>query len=137
MSGSPRHALLLGAVLACATAGCESPKKFTTTMEVIQVEHFKDDKGETTKLGLELRYADCPGDARRVLRAAKAFAACAGPIKAGDKLMLGVYISLALGMLSTWCMFLVKEQHVPIVFRAARIAVPVLSALTMGLACLT
>lgn len=54
-----------------------------------------------------------------------------------DKLMLGVYISLALGMLSTWCMFLVKEEHVPTVFRAARIAVPVLSALTMGLACLT
>lgn len=86
MTHSPRPALLPAALLACALAGCESPKKFTTTMEVIQVEPFKDDKGETTKLGLELRYADCPGDARRVLRADKAFAACAGPIKAGDKL---------------------------------------------------
>jgi hypothetical protein len=54
-----------------------------------------------------------------------------------DKLMLGVYVSLALGMLSTWCMFLVKEENVPVVFRASRIAVPVLSAITMGLACLT
>jgi hypothetical protein len=54
-----------------------------------------------------------------------------------DKLMLGVYISLALGMISTWFMFLVKEKNVPVVFRAARIAVPVLSMLTMAIACLT
>jgi hypothetical protein len=53
-----------------------------------------------------------------------------------DKLMLGVYISLALGMVSTWCMFLVKEENVPAVFRIARVAVPVLSGLTMLLACL-
>lgn len=54
-----------------------------------------------------------------------------------DKLMLGVYVSLALGMLSTWCMFLVKEHNVPKVFRLARVFVPVLSAVTMALACLT
>lgn len=53
-----------------------------------------------------------------------------------DKLMLGVYVSLALGMLSTWVMFLVEEENVPKVFRAARIGVPFLSAVTMALACL-
>ncbi|MDF2695289.1 MAG: hypothetical protein K0S65_3672, partial [Labilithrix sp.] len=53
-----------------------------------------------------------------------------------DKLMLGVYISLALGMVSTWFMFLVKEENIPVVFRIARVAVPVLSAVTMALACL-
>jgi hypothetical protein len=53
-----------------------------------------------------------------------------------DKLMLGVYVSLALGMLSTWWMFLVKEENVPKVFRIARVAVPVGSAVTMALACL-
>lgn len=53
-----------------------------------------------------------------------------------DKLMLGVYVSLALGMISTWWMFLVKEERVPTVFRVARIAVPTLSAMTMALACL-
>lgn len=52
-----------------------------------------------------------------------------------DKLMLGVYISLALGMLSTWWMFLVDEQNVPKVFRIARITVPVLSMAVMALAC--
>lgn len=52
-----------------------------------------------------------------------------------DKLMLGVYVSLALGMISTWWMFIVKEHNVPTVFRVARVAVPCLSALTMALAC--
>ncbi|MBX3233166.1 MAG: hypothetical protein KIT84_20455 [Labilithrix sp.] len=52
-----------------------------------------------------------------------------------DKLMLAVYISLLLGMISTWWMFLVKEHNIPVVFRVARIAVPVLSVITMALGC--
>jgi hypothetical protein len=51
-----------------------------------------------------------------------------------DKLMLGVYIALLLGMLSTWWMFLVKEHNVEKVFKIARIFVPVASAITMALA---
>ncbi|MDB4994781.1 MAG: hypothetical protein JWM74_2213 [Myxococcaceae bacterium] len=51
-----------------------------------------------------------------------------------DKLMMGVYISLALGMLSTWAMFLVKEEKMDQVFRIARSVVPVLTAIVMALA---
>lgn len=68
------------------TACGEAPKNFTTTMEVVQVERFKDDKGDTNKVGLHLRYADCPGDARRIINADKKFAACAPNLKPGDKL---------------------------------------------------
>jgi hypothetical protein len=53
-----------------------------------------------------------------------------------DKLMLGVYVSLALGMISTWWMFLVKEENMPKVFRIARVAVPILTVVVMALACL-
>lgn len=53
-----------------------------------------------------------------------------------DKLMLGVYICLILGMLSTWFMFLVKEHNVPKVFTISRIVVPTLSVIVMALACL-
>ncbi|MEO6600953.1 MAG: hypothetical protein ABIQ16_13825, partial [Polyangiaceae bacterium] len=53
-----------------------------------------------------------------------------------DKLMLGVYVALALGMLSTWWMFLVEEKHMERVFVIARIAVPVLTVLVMTAACL-
>jgi hypothetical protein len=51
-----------------------------------------------------------------------------------DKLMLGVYVSLALGMISTWWMFLVKEENMIHVFRIARIAVPILTVVVMVLA---
>ena len=51
-----------------------------------------------------------------------------------DKLMLGVYGSLLLGMLSTWLMFLVKEDQMTTVFRIARVVVPVATLVVMGLA---
>jgi hypothetical protein len=54
-----------------------------------------------------------------------------------DKLMLGVYISLGLGMLSTWCMFLVEEHKMDRVFKIARVVVPVLTAVVMAVACLS
>jgi hypothetical protein len=53
-----------------------------------------------------------------------------------DKLMMGVYICLLLGMLSTWFMFLVKEERMELVFRVARWVVPPLSGVVMVLACL-
>jgi hypothetical protein len=53
-----------------------------------------------------------------------------------DKLMLGVYVSLALGMLSTWWMFLVEERNMEKVFLIARIAVPILTVMVMAAACL-
>jgi hypothetical protein len=50
-----------------------------------------------------------------------------------DKLMLGVYTSLAIGMLSTWCMFLVKPERVMLVFRVSRVLVPIVTAIVMAL----
>jgi hypothetical protein len=51
-----------------------------------------------------------------------------------DKLMLGVYASLTLGMLSTWIMFLVPEEKMELVFRIARTTVPIATAIVMALA---
>ena len=53
-----------------------------------------------------------------------------------DKLMLGVYVSLLLGMVSTWWMFLIDEKHMHRLFVIARTAVPVLTAGVMAAACL-
>ncbi|MBX3185890.1 MAG: hypothetical protein KF819_02700 [Labilithrix sp.] len=52
-----------------------------------------------------------------------------------DQLMLGVYVSLLLGMLSTWAMFVVREQRVETVFRASRWIVPIGNVLVMVAAC--
>lgn len=51
-----------------------------------------------------------------------------------DKIMMGVYGSLLLNMISTWWMFLVKEENMEVVFKVARIGVPVVSALIMAAA---
>lgn len=48
--------------------------------------------------------------------------------------MLGVYIALSLGMLSTWVMFLVEEHNMERVFRISHVLVPSLTAIVMGLA---
>jgi len=53
-----------------------------------------------------------------------------------DKLMLGVYVSLMLGMVSTWWMFLVEEKHMDEVFVIARVAVPILTVVVMTMGCL-
>jgi hypothetical protein len=53
-----------------------------------------------------------------------------------DKLMLGVYVCLLLGMISTWCMFLVKPERQMLVFRIARAVVPVMTVAVMLLATL-
>jgi hypothetical protein len=51
-----------------------------------------------------------------------------------DKLMLGVYLCLLLGMISTWAMFLVKQERQVLVFRIARVLVPISTVAVMLLA---
>ena len=78
--------LLLGLL---GASGCNKPKSYTTMMEVVQARRFGQGSG---MLDVELKYVDCPGDARRVMRGDKAFAACATNLKAGDKLRAEVVL---------------------------------------------
>jgi hypothetical protein len=52
-----------------------------------------------------------------------------------DKLMVGVYLSLFLNMLSTWWFFVVKEENIDRVFRIARTLVPAATVVIMVIAC--
>jgi hypothetical protein len=82
MRTAVRAATLL--LTAASVFGCHGkPREYTTTVEVLHVQRF----GATASvMDLELKYAECPGDARAVLRADKAFTQCIGAVKAGDKL---------------------------------------------------
>jgi hypothetical protein len=53
-----------------------------------------------------------------------------------DKLMIGVYGSLLLATLSTWALFLVDGARQRRLFKAARVAVPIATAVLMSAACL-
>lgn len=68
-------------------AGCNrATQQYTTTVEVGEVQHY----GQAAKGGsitdLELKFVDCPGDARKYIRADKAFGQCNPNIKEGERL---------------------------------------------------
>lgn len=52
-----------------------------------------------------------------------------------DKLMIGVYMSLLMNMISTWCFFLVDEDKHDKVFKIARVLVPTLTTILMVVVC--
>ncbi|AKU98974.1 hypothetical protein AKJ09_05638 [Labilithrix luteola] len=68
-------------------SGCSKPQRhYTTTVEVGEVQHY----GQAAKGGsitdLELKFVDCPGDARKYVRADKGFGQCNPNIKEGEHL---------------------------------------------------
>jgi hypothetical protein len=79
---SPRAAIALSCL---ALLACEKPKHYTTTVEVIQVQHFGRDPNGANAMDLELKFVDCPGDARKIMRGDKTFGPCGSKFKKGDK----------------------------------------------------
>lgn len=91
--GSVVNRKLVGLVLAtcCLVGACKGkPQRFTTSVEVMQVRNF----GTTTKLtDVELKYAECPADARQIMRLGKDFTDCGQELKTGEKLKVDVVLS--------------------------------------------
>jgi hypothetical protein len=89
-SRGPRLAAVLLGTLCLSLACRGKPQRFSTRVEVVQVRTF----GSTNKLtDLEVKYADCPADARQFMRLDKEFTACGQPLKAGDKLPADVLLT--------------------------------------------
>ena len=66
-------------------AGCSKAETFTTNVELVDIEYFGDAPDKAKQINLEMRYADCPGENRRVLRGDKDLAACLKDVKEGQK----------------------------------------------------
>jgi hypothetical protein len=73
---------MLKGVLALVS-GCGKPVTYSTTVEVLQVQRFGQTGAGITDL--ELKFIDCPGDARKIIRGDKTFGQCGGKFKKGDK----------------------------------------------------
>ena len=93
---SPRS---FGAAFVCVTLGasslglsaCKKSSHHVANVEVVQVQRFgRDLAAGPSLMDVEMRYTDCPGDARTLVRADRGFSACAKDIKAGDKLKVEV-----------------------------------------------
>jgi hypothetical protein len=66
-------------------AACNKTETFTTTVELVDIEYFGDPPDKAKQVNFEVRYADCPGENRRVLRGDKELAACTKDLKEGAK----------------------------------------------------
>ena len=81
----PRLSIAVMLLCAFGALACEKPQNYDTNVEVIHIQRFGDGKAPGM-VDLELKFSDCGGDARRLVRLDKTFAACAPNIKDGDKL---------------------------------------------------
>lgn len=81
---------LLSGVLVLAS-GCDKPVTYSTTVEVMQVQRFGQDPRTGAGItDLELKFIDCPGDARDIVRGDKTFGQCGVKFKKGDKIKADV-----------------------------------------------
>lgn len=81
-----RRTLVLAPILLCLLPACRRSKTFSTKVELTRVYPIGRDPKAPTLMDVELRYSECPGDARKLVRGDKEFAACAlGKLKTGMK----------------------------------------------------
>jgi hypothetical protein len=77
-------------LLTAGLAGCESAKTFTTTVELVDVEHYGEAPEQASQVTFEMRYADCPGDNRRILRGDRQLAQCTKELREGAKVPIEI-----------------------------------------------
>lgn len=81
--------LLLGS----AVSACQSkPQHFDTRVEIQSLRTMGGQQGKAAPslIEFELRFVDCPGEVKRVVRGDKALAACAGGFKVGETVPAGI-----------------------------------------------
>jgi len=76
-----------------AGAGCDKPVHYTTTVEVLQVQRMGQDKSAPGMTDLDLKFVECPGEARKVIRGDKTFGQCGVKFKKGDKIQAEVVLA--------------------------------------------
>ncbi|MEO6600952.1 MAG: hypothetical protein ABIQ16_13820 [Polyangiaceae bacterium] len=77
---------LLGLVVIASAPAChERAQRFETKVEIQSSRQMGTQQGKVaaTLIEFELRFVDCPGEVKRVVRGDKALAACAGYLKKG------------------------------------------------------
>lgn len=78
-----------------ALAGCSKKSQtYHTKVEITRIHPFGKDLKAPTMMDVELRYSECPGDARKLVRGDKEFATCALSLEKGAKVSVDV--------VSTW-----------------------------------
>jgi len=78
----------LGALLVVLVSGCHAKaQRYDTKVEILSTRTMGGQQGKTppSLIEFEMRFVDCPGEVKRVVRGDKALAECAGALKVGEK----------------------------------------------------
>jgi hypothetical protein len=78
---------ILGLSLVSAVSGCRAKaQRYETKVEIISARTMGGQQGKAAPslIEFEMRFVDCPGEVKRVVRGDKALAACAGGLKKGE-----------------------------------------------------
>jgi hypothetical protein len=84
--------MFIGAT-ALAAAGCDKPVHYTSTVEILQVQRFGQAEKGPGLMDLDLKFVECPGEARKIIRGDKNFTQCGQKFKKGDKVSAEVVLS--------------------------------------------
>ena len=97
---SSRHSVGLGALFgllsAAMVSGCHArAQHYDTKVEIISARVMGGQQGKAAPslIEFELRFVDCPGEVKRIVRGDKALASCAGGLKPGEKVHAGIDFS--------------------------------------------
>ena len=88
-------ALLALLVIPLLSACHAKARRYDTRVEIISARTMGGQQGKAAPslIEFELRFVDCPGEVKRVVRGDKALAACAGGLKAGEKVAVAIDFS--------------------------------------------
>jgi hypothetical protein len=87
--GSRHRLVRLSCLGICTVAlGChDKAREFDTQVEIVSTRTMGGQQGKAPSLiEMEMRFVDCPGEVRRVIRGDKTLAACAASMKSGERL---------------------------------------------------
>lgn len=84
--------VLASLALLPATACQEQPQRFSTRVEVTQLRSFGAATGPKLT-DVEVKYTQCPADARQIMRLGKELSECSAKLKLGDELPVDVTLT--------------------------------------------
>ena len=88
--------VLLGLLLVPLLSACHAQaRRYDTRVEILSARTMGGQHGKAAPslVEFEMRFVDCPGDVRRVVRGDKVLAACAGGLKVGEKVAAAIDFS--------------------------------------------
>ncbi len=87
---------LFGLLMVPVASGCHAKaQRYDTKVEILSTRTMNGEPGTAapSRIEFEMRFVDCPGEVKRVVRGDQALAACAGVLKVGERVPAAIAFS--------------------------------------------